>query len=789
MQRHSEKRLNGAILACMGISLIVFIAFHNTINSQFMILLVAFILVIIIGFLMTRNNALEKKIIVKASELNTVFDRITDAFLTLDKSGRVAYMNNKAGEIVGSDPASLTGKCIWEVFRPDGERTEDPFYKAVNKAKDEQLYISVEVYYDRYQRWFENHIYPSPEGLSIFLRDITHKKLSDKNIHDSEEKRRLIMNAALDAIICIDTKDQITFWNPQAEKIFGWKDNEVIGRLLAEIIIPEPFRKMHNLGMEGYLKTGRGPALNVLLELSAINREGKEFPVELTVLPIKQGNEEFFCAFIRDITKRTKDNDIIRISNERYNMVSKATNDCIWDWNLVTNEVVRDDKKLEVLYGYVAWEPQEVDANWNKHAHPEDWREIVQKRKAIFADPNQDYWEGEYRFLKKNGEYAFVTDRGYIIRDVNGKAIRMIGASNDISQRKEAEHALKNSELRFRSLIEKATELIALHNEKGEIMYMSPSIEKVLGYTPESRIGQHALDFVHPDDLLRIKKILGYLVGNPGSATSAQWRHRHADGTWHWMEGVATNLLHDPAVGAVVHNFRDISEREKIESELVEKNTELQELSTYLQHVREEERKHIAREVHDEMGQLVSALKIDIDWINIKIGSLDEPAKKRIDHATKTIEVLIASIRKIASSLRPSILDDFGLNAAIAWQCREMQNLNGIKCIFIPRFDDSELGIETKTELFRITQESLTNVMRHSGAKNVTVEIMEEEEKIFLRITDDGKGFDTTVKKNTLGLIGLRERAISLDGQLSIQSQEGKGTVVLATIPKKIKIQ
>jgi PAS domain S-box-containing protein len=506
----------------------------------------------------------------------------------------------------------MIGKCVWDYFEADGDPADHDFYKAVHKAMNEQVDVHTEVYYAPYGVWFENHIYPSPEGLSLFFRDITDKKIAQQSIHDSEEKRRLIMNAALDAIICIDLDDKITFWNPMAERIFGWEAGEVQGHLLSEIIIPERFREMHGKGMDIYRSTGKGPALNILLELSAVSRDGKEFPVELTILPIKQGNEEFFCAFIRDI-----------------------------------------------------------------------------------------------------------------------------------STRKRTEEAIKNSELRFRSLIEKGNEIIAMHDIEGKVIYMSPSVEKLLGYKAESRIGKDAFEFVHPEDLPRVKKTLGSILTNPGSVAQAQWRQLHADGSWHWMEGVASNLLHEPTVHAVVHNFRDISEREKIETELIEKNTELQKLSAYLQHVREEERKYIAREVHDELGQLVSALKINIDWINIKIPDLDEAARKRIDHATKTTEVLIASIRKIASSLRPSILDDFGLNAAVEWQCREIQNINGIHCIFNSDFEDRSLTIETQTELFRITQESLTNVMRHSKAENVTVEITEDEENIQLKIIDDGMGFDT----------------------------------------------
>ncbi len=136
------------------------------------------------------------------------------------------------------------------------------------------------------------------------FQDINERKIAEEKIKNSEERRTLIMNAALDAIICIDNKGMITFWNPQAEQIFGWSENEVMGKLLSSIIIPESHRVLHDNGMKNYLKTGNGPVLNVLLQLSAKRKGGEEFPIELTVLPLRQDGEEFFCAFIRDITER-----------------------------------------------------------------------------------------------------------------------------------------------------------------------------------------------------------------------------------------------------------------------------------------------------------------------------------------------------------------------------------------------------------------------------------------------------------------------------------------------------
>ncbi len=300
-----------------------------------------------------------------------------------------------------------------------------------------------------------------PVTGSIFfdgvIIDISDRKLAEQRITNSEEKRRLIMNAALDAIICIDTKGDISFWNPQAETIFGWKEMEVMGKRLSEIIIPEQYRQRHDEGIANYLKTGEAGALNVLLELSAINRNGDGFPIELTVLPIRQGGEEFFCAFIRDISRRKKSENAILVSNERYNLVAKATNDVIWDWDLNTNEVIRNREGMKKILGYDSNETTGNANFWTNLIHPEDLPKTKESCTSIFNNPLEMYMDHEYRIKKADGEYAYIYDKGYIVRDTAGKAIRMIGACQDITK-------LKENEL----LLQKHAKELAISNEELE---------------------------------------------------------------------------------------------------------------------------------------------------------------------------------------------------------------------------------------------------------------------------------------------------------------------------------
>lgn len=222
-----------------------------------------------------------------------------------------------------------------------------------------------------------------------------------------------------------------------------------------------------------------------------------------------------------------------------------------------------------------------------------------------------------------------------------------------------------------------------------------------------------------------------------------------------------------------------------VEEELRDKNKELIDLSIHLQHVREEERKALAREVQEELGQLAAALKMDVDWLAVNLTDVPELQKKRMAHVSATARLIIQTLRKIASDLRPSMLDELGLNAALGWQCKEFTALNGVACTYIPTDEDEGFSVELKTAFFRICQESLRNIVSHAAATQVKVSVDANDKEIRLCIMDNGKGFDNSKLKNRFGLIGMRERALAIKGHLSIQSRNGEGTTVSVTVAKE----
>jgi PAS domain S-box-containing protein len=232
---------------------------------------------------------------------------------------------------------------------------------------------------------------------------------------------------------------------------------------------------------------------------------------------------------------------------------------------------------------------------------------------------------------------------------------------------------------------------------------------------------------------------------------------------------------------------RDITDRKKSEEEILQKNEQLKNLTSHLQKIREEERTIISREIHDELGQQLTALKMDIDWIKHKQNNPDKAVVAKLEEMLQMSDGLINTIRRISSDLRPAIIDDLGLIAALEWKCNDFEEKMGVTCQFIStvreRRFENHLGINT----FRILQESLTNVSRHAAAKSVTVSLTENENELHLEITDDGKGISNERIRNgkTLGIIGMKERAALLGGRLIIEGTENQGTRTKLILPLK----
>jgi signal transduction histidine kinase len=228
-----------------------------------------------------------------------------------------------------------------------------------------------------------------------------------------------------------------------------------------------------------------------------------------------------------------------------------------------------------------------------------------------------------------------------------------------------------------------------------------------------------------------------------------------------------------------------MTERKKTEQNLNRSYEEVRQLTSHLQNIREEERSHIAREIHDELGQQLTVLKMDVLGLNKKLGDQDAVIQQKIRDITDLLDSTVRSVRRISSELRPSLLYNLGLDAAIEWHLKEFGKRSGLKTIFIEPAGEVKIPDPVKNGLFRIFQESLTNVSRHANATTVIVSLEQKDGLLTLTIEDDGQGFEQRRigAKQTLGILGMRERCEMMGGNYAIQSAPGQGTTVAVAVP------
>ncbi|TCZ67903.1 PAS domain S-box protein [Flaviaesturariibacter aridisoli] len=262
----------------------------------------------------------------------------------------------------------------------------------------------------------------------------------------------------------------------------------------------------------------------------------------------------------RDNTESSRVKAELQRSNERYFFVTQATHDAVWDWDIIKGQVTWGGGTKE-FFGYELNERSTDKFLWKSRVHPDDV-EIVMAgiRQALEHD---DQWKMEYRFLRPDETYAFVSDKAIILRDSYGKAVRMIGAMRDDTDRKLAEIRLASSESRFKSLVQEGSDLIAIIDANGVYQYVSPTSEHVLGIKPEEFLGKNAFDFIHPDDREATMKML-QKIALEETVQLPPFRFQNAQGEWRWIDTILTNRMNSPSIGGIVANSRDITQRRAV---------------------------------------------------------------------------------------------------------------------------------------------------------------------------------------------------------------------------------
>jgi len=359
----------------------------------------------------------------------------------------------------------------------------------------------------------------------------------------------------------------------------------------------------------------------------------------------------------------------------------------------------------------------------------------------------------------------------------------LLAMIQDITEQRLAVRLLEESERRLAKIIEASPEAITITSvEDGTFIAVNPAGERLSGYTREEMIGRSAMELGFWPDPEERQHLVADLQRNE-AVRGREVRLRRKDGEVRDAL-VSAALIDVTGRKLVLFQAIDITERKNAEKALQEHQELLRELSAHHDSVREGERAHIAREIHDEMGQALTALKMDLSVIGLESGKTAPRIVEQVRELKGRVDDIIQIVRDVATALRPAALD-LGILPGIEWLVEEFQKRNGTPCHVRVEGGEIDLDEDRSIVLFRILQESLTNIARHANARNVEISLRHDATHVRLDVKDDGQGFDPAVvrKKKTFGLLGIRERAIMLHGTLNITSVPGQGTQVSLSIP------
>jgi PAS domain S-box-containing protein len=494
-------------------------------------------------------------------------------------------------------------------------------------------------------------------AIVLFYRQSSKRQTSEVALQNVEARVLDIMNSAMDAMISVDESQRIVLYNIAAEKTFLWPRAAVLGQPLDKLI-PERLRAGHRGHVERFGRTGttsrRMGDQTVLLGLRA---DGEEFPLEASISQHSEGGEKIFTVILRDVTERTRYEDMLARSEARLRGILDSAMDAI---------VTVDESQHIVLFNAAA--------------------------ESVFGCPREQAIGAPLT--------RFIPER---FRTEHAGHIRRFGETG-ISPRRMG-----------------AQRIVTGLRRSGEEFPIDASI---------SQITENGRRFF-------------------------------------------TVIL------------RDVTERVRAEEDLRRSREELRELALNAHSVREQEKSRVARELHDELAQALTALKMDITWIRGHVPGNDGPVSRKLADIETLLDGTVAATRRISADLRPLMLDDLGLIPAAEWLVQKFTERTGIRCELSIGVDDLELQDPQASAVFRILQESLTNAARHAQASRVEVTIDRSDGVVALMVRDNGRGFSPQQprKPGSYGLMGLRERAYLLGGEVSIASEPDRGTTIEVRIP------
>ncbi|MGD8305610.1 MAG: PAS domain S-box protein [Ignavibacteria bacterium] len=610
--------------------------------------------------------------------------------------------------------------------------------------------------------------------------DITEKIQAEEAQRKSEEEFRTIFNESPIGIELYKANGMLLTANKASLNMFGIPDvSEIQTFNIFDGISLNAEKKEKLLRGESvsYQSTFDFEKVKELKQYKTSKKEKAYFDYIITpLLDNEKKAIQGYLLQVQDITERKEAEDALRESEEKFRNLAEFSPNMIFINK--RGKVVYANELAEEITGYKKDEFYSDSFDFKVLIEP-DYRNLIITNFKMHMS-GKEVPPTEYCIRTKSGKRIDAVINTKLINYEGESAI--LGIIMDITERKKTEEALLESEARWRSLTENSADYITLLDRNGEILFVNKTNPGISKYDV---IGKKVYDFI-PRLFHNVAKNCYARVLETGEPDSYEAEYATENGEKNYYSVRVGPVYRSGEIVAMVSSSTDITKRKSIENSLKESYVRLRSLAERLQNIREEERATVAREIHDDLGQSLTALKMDISWLKKNPDLSDENKIAKFDTLLDLTDSTIQTVKRLATKLRPGILDDLGLVPAIEWQKDEFESRFRIKCNL--KINNKEIVTKDaiSVAVFRIVQETLTNVARHSNATRVDIKLdFQENNRLILEIHDNGVGIDNRKIKSpkSFGLIGMKERVSLLNGTMEVIGNPSKGTLVRVSIP------
>ena len=767
------------------------------------------------GIDITERKRAEEALRESEENLKAILDSSTSAVLLVDTAGSILALNETITRSLGKHADELLGSCIYDALPADvagGRRARAE--EVIREGKPLRFED------ERQGRWFGNSVYPvfDAEGkvtrLAIYARDITERKQADEAVQRSKEFIETVMNSITDSICIIDIRNfKVIGTNRAFLETVKSEEKEIIGKTCYELThgLSEPCGPPDYIcPLAETMKTGR-PSL---AEHVHLDRDGNRIYVETSTHPIKNAKGEVYQVVhvARDIAERKRTEEELRKLSRA--MEQSPASVVITDAEGIIEYV---NPKFVQLTGYTTAEAIGQNPRILKSGKqpPEFYRELWE------TITRGEEWRGEFHNRKRNGDFYWEFASISPIKNEEGAITHFIGVKEDISERKRAEEELRAEKAFSESMLNAMVDTVFVFNpDTGKPLRWNKAFNEISGYTDEEITFIQAPDGWYDEADLKRAEASTKRVFREGQATvemSLITKNgklipteytgslvKNTEGKPEYILAIGRDITERKRAEEALQKAHDeleqrvdertaelkqeIQERERTQAALQESEKQLRYLSSQLLTAQENERKSVAQELHDSIGQTLAAIKFGAEKTLEELGKrASKKIRQPLEAVISMVQNGIQEVRRIQMDLRPSTLDDLGILATISWFCREFQKIySGIHIQQQIDIQEDKVPDPLKTIMYRVLQEALHNVAKHSQANHVRLSLRKTDSTLELAIEDNGQGFDledvlsVESSKRGIGLASMRERTELSGGSFALESSKGKGTIIRA---------